>query len=151
MKYYKCIVERFFAEDFVLKDKIYREDWKGYDEKNGGRESLSCYVEVYSSKLIEVTQLEYLKSINLKEKLIELAKSNKYAIKLNSKEEAIKLDKIFLAIDTPYYINKRHYTILQQWWHTHCDPVIFNYAVHNLSCNINKHTVITIKELLDYV
>lgn len=152
MKYYKCIDIEDVWDKYSTIGKIYREDDKGnYQRDNNNYSSIAFIVDKTESKYFkEVSKLEYLKSINLKDKLIELANSDKYSIIINSIDDAIKLDKLFTILGHTQYINNPGIT-LEEWFDNYGskgDHIGFSLVNRVTS---EDRIIITIKELLDYV
>lgn len=155
MKYYKCIDIDYSWQNYLTIGKIYKEsnrgNYKDTDTSYTTIENLNKNLGVNAKKYLEeVTKLEYLRSINLKEKLIKLANSNKYAIKLESIEDVIKLDKLFFQLE--HFLYNKFHNKLSDWYSSGGrDNICFNLHRINFGTESSGYEIITIKQLLDYV
>lgn len=154
---HNIIVKR--LSDYNLLDKMKDKVFKVENSRIIVREDINgekIFSILLPSDLVEeVSFYDYIASINLKEKLIELANSDKYAIYIPNKAEAEKLDKLFKILGHKNYSNRKdnRHSLLQDWLPEQ-NKWYIDFELTTLSPRVNDSTnkiQITIKELLDYV
>ena len=118
------------------------------------RSLIGTHFEYTDTQFEEITQLEYLKSINLKDKLIELGNEKKYYFSINNLDDAIKLDKLFTLLDATSYktrsINEKN--IIEDFFKNNNQnfTISFN-SIEGISHKVYEHIELTFNNILDYV
>lgn len=155
MRYYKCIGE-YHDLEYITLDKIYKENDRGNHRNVTGKfATITEFLQNISTErgekyFKEVRKIDYIKSINLKERLIELANTNNYAIKIKSKNDADKLDKLFYMLNHVSYSSKMS-SIKNHLINKDGVPFSINFTLKDLCSRIDSQIEITIEQLLDYV
>jgi len=108
------------------------------------------------SQFIEISKTEYiqyLKSINLKERLIELGAKKEYYFTINNLENAIKLDNLFTLLDAKSYKNRNSKDIIENFFRRNRQnfKISFN-STENIKHKIaSEHIELTFDSILNYV